>query len=67
MICGLAALSATRTSAKENWLRRWAEYGVWVAMLAILIESGFSDDRQHMIKSTTVRDTDSAAGVKRAD
>ena len=44
--------------------RRWAEQGVWDAMLATLVEFGLTDDWQHMIDSTTVRDHVSAAGAK---
>ena len=35
--------------------RRWAEQGVWDAILATLVEFGQTDDWQHMIDSTTVR------------
>ncbi|YBV25850.1 IS5 family transposase [Sphingomonas sp. CJ20] len=44
--------------------RRWAEQGVWDAMLATLVEFGLTDDWQHMIDSTTVRGHISAAGAK---
>lgn len=44
--------------------RRWAEQGVWDAMLATLVEFGLTDDWQHMIDSTTVRGHVSAAGAK---
>lgn len=35
--------------------RRWAEQGVWDALLETLVELGLTDDLQHMIDSTTVR------------
>jgi transposase len=35
--------------------RRWAEQGVWHALLETLVELGLTDDWQHMIDSTTVR------------
>ncbi|MGQ2964012.1 MAG: transposase, partial [Agrobacterium sp.] len=35
--------------------RRWAEQGVWDALLETLVELGLTDDWQHMIDSTTVR------------
>ncbi|WP_255535884.1 IS5 family transposase [Novosphingobium sp. KA1] len=44
--------------------RRWAEQGVWDAILATLVEFGQTDDWQHMIDSTTVRGHVSAAGAK---
>lgn len=44
--------------------RRWAEQGVWDAILATLVEFGLTDDWQHMIDSTTVRGHVSAAGAK---
>ena len=44
--------------------RRWAEQGVWDAILATLVELGVTDDWQHMIHSTTVRDHVSAVGGK---
>lgn len=44
--------------------RRWAEQGVWDAILATLVEFGMTDDWQHMIDSTTVRGHVSAAGAK---
>ena len=34
--------------------RRWAEQGVWDAMLQTLVDLGLTDDWQHMIDSTTV-------------
>ena len=44
--------------------RRWAEQGVWDAMLGTLVEFGLTDDWQHMIDSTTIRGHVSAAGAK---
>ena len=44
--------------------RRWAEQGVWDAMLQTLVDLGLTDDWQHMIDSTTVRGQVSAAGGK---
>jgi transposase len=44
--------------------RRWAEQGVWNAILATLVELGLTDDWQHMIDSTTVRGHVSAVGGK---
>ncbi|MCT2401178.1 IS5 family transposase [Novosphingobium sp. HK4-1] len=44
--------------------RRWAEQGVWDAILATLMELGLTDDWQHMIDSTTVRGHVSAVGGK---
>ncbi|AMK21581.1 IS4 insertion sequence transposase [Sphingobium sp. TKS] len=44
--------------------RRWAEQGVWDAILATLVEFGLTDNWQHMIDSTTVRGHVSAAGAK---
>lgn len=45
--------------------RRWAEQGVWDAILATLVELGLTDDWQHMIDSPTVRSHVSAVGAKR--
>ena len=45
--------------------RRWAEQGVWDALLETLVEMGLTDDWQHMIDSTTVRGHSQAAGAKR--
>jgi len=45
-------------------LRRWAEQGVWDAILATLVELGLTDDWQHMIDSTIVRGHVSAVGGK---
>lgn len=44
--------------------RRWAEQGVWDALLETLVELGLADDWQHMIVSTTVRGHSQAAGAK---
>ena len=44
--------------------RRWAEQGVWDALLQTLVDLGLTDDWQHMIDSTTVRGHVSAAGGK---
>ena len=53
-----------------NWnsvyvrMRRWAEQGVWDALLETLVELGLTDDWQHMIDSTSVRGHSQAAGAK---
>jgi len=44
--------------------RRWAEQGVWDALLETLVDLGLADDWQHMIDSTTVRGHSQAAGAK---
>ncbi len=44
--------------------RRWAEQGVWDALLETLVEPGLTDDWQHMIDSTVVRAHSHAAGAK---
>nr|WP_280136762.1 IS5 family transposase [Devosia soli] len=44
--------------------RRWAEQGVWDALLETLVELGLTDDWQHMIDSKTVRGHSQAAGAK---
>ena len=44
--------------------RRWAEQGVWDALLQTLVDLGLTDNWQHMIDSTTVRGHVSAAGGK---
>jgi transposase len=44
--------------------RRWAEQGVWDALLQTLVDLGITDNWQHMIDSTTVRGQVSAAGGK---
>ncbi len=41
--------------------RRWAEQGVWDALLDTLVELGLTDNWQHMIDSTIVRDHFQAA------
>ncbi len=35
--------------------RRWAETGVWDAILETLVELGLTDDWAHMMDSTTIR------------
>ncbi|WP_211181919.1 IS5 family transposase, partial [Staphylococcus capitis] len=44
--------------------RRWAEQGVWDAMLESLVELGLTDDWSHMIDSTTIRGHSQAAGAR---
>lgn len=44
--------------------RRWAETGVWDAILETLVELGLTDDWQHMMDTTTVRAHSQAAGGK---
>ena len=44
--------------------RRWAEQGVWDALLQTLVDLGLTDDWQHMIDSTTVRGHSQAAGAR---
>ena len=44
--------------------RRWAEQGVWDALLQTLVDLGLTDDWQHMIDSTSVRGHVLAAGGK---
>ncbi|UVI40863.1 IS5 family transposase (plasmid) [Qipengyuania spongiae] len=44
--------------------RRWAEQGVWDAMLQTLVDLGLTNDWQHIIDSTSVRDHVSSAGGK---
>jgi transposase len=44
--------------------RRWAEQGVWDALLQTLVDLGLTDDWQHMVDSTTVRAHSQAAGAK---
>ena len=44
--------------------RRWAEQGVWDALLQTLVDLGLTDDWQHMVDSTTVRGHSQAAGAK---
>ena len=45
--------------------RRWAEQGVWDALLQTLVDLGLTDDWQHMVDSTTVRGHVSAVGGKK--
>lgn len=53
-----------------NWnsvyvrFRRWAEMGVWDAILETLVELGLTDDWAHMMDTTTVRAHAQAAGGK---
>nr|WP_278360193.1 IS5 family transposase [Zymomonas mobilis] len=44
--------------------RRWAEQGVWDALLETLVDLGLTDDWQHMIDSTIIRAHSQAAGAK---
>ena len=44
--------------------RRWAEQGVWDALLQTLVDLGLTDDWQHMIDSTSVRGQVSATDGK---
>lgn len=44
--------------------RRWAEQGVWDALLQTLIDLGLTNNWQHMMDSTSVRGNVSAAGGK---
>ena len=44
--------------------RRWAEQGVWDALLETLVDLGLTDNWRHMIDSTTVRGHSQAAGAK---
>ncbi|ESQ81737.1 transposase IS4 [Asticcacaulis benevestitus DSM 16100 = ATCC BAA-896] len=44
--------------------RRWAEQGIWDAMLETLVELGLTDNWQHMIDSTTIRGHSQAAGAR---
>lgn len=44
--------------------RRWAEQGVWDALLETLVDLGLTDDWQHMVDSTIVRGHSQAAGAK---
>ena len=45
-------------------VRRWAERGVWDALLQTLVDLGLTDDWQHMIDSTRVCGHSQAAGAK---
>ena len=45
-------------------VRRWAEQGVWDALLQTLVDLGLTDDWQHMIDSTRVCGHSPAAGAK---
>ncbi len=44
--------------------RRWAEQGMWDALLQTLVDLGLTDDWQHMIDSAGVRGHVSAAGER---
>lgn len=44
--------------------RRWAEQGIWDALLETMVDLGLTDDWQHMIDPTTVRGHSQAAGAK---
>ena len=44
--------------------RRWAEQGVWDALLQTLVDLGLTDDWQHMLDSTVVRAHSQAMGAK---
>lgn len=44
--------------------RRWAEQGVWDALLQTLVDLGLTDNWQHMVDSTVVRAHSQAAGAK---
>ncbi|GAN91718.1 transposase [Gluconobacter frateurii M-2] len=44
--------------------RRWAEQGVWDALLQTLIDLGLTDNWQHMLDSTVVRAHSQATGAK---
>nr|WP_277395603.1 transposase [Gluconobacter kondonii] len=47
--------------------RRWAEQGVWDALLQTLVELGLTDDWQHMLDSTVVRAHSQATGTKKGE
>ncbi len=49
----------------ELSLRRWAEQGVWDALLQTLADLGLTDEWQHMLDSTVVRAHSQATGAKR--
>jgi transposase len=44
--------------------RRWANQGVWDALLEILVDLGLTDDWKHMVDTTSVRAHSQAAGGK---
>ncbi|MBS1023711.1 transposase [Gluconobacter cerinus] len=44
--------------------RRWAEQGVWDALLQTLVDFGLTDNWRHMIDSTVVRAHSQATGAK---
>lgn len=44
--------------------RRWAEQGVWDALLQTLVDLRLTDDWQHMVDSTVVRAHSQATGAK---
>ncbi len=44
--------------------RRWAEQGVWDALLETLVDLGLTDNWQYMVDSTIVRGHSQAAGAK---
>lgn len=44
--------------------RRWAEQGVWDALLQILLDLGLTDDWQDMLDSTVARAHSQATGTK---
>jgi transposase len=44
--------------------RRWAEMGVWDAILETLVELGLTDNWAHMMDTTTIRAHAQAAGGK---
>jgi len=45
-------------------VRRWAEQGVWDALLQTLVELELTDDWQHMLDSAVVRAHSQATGAK---
>nr|WP_237469168.1 IS5 family transposase [Gluconobacter sphaericus] len=44
--------------------RRWAEQGVWDALLQTLVDLGLTNNWQHMLDSTVVRAHSQATGAK---
>lgn len=68
--CGSDVLWGDMHERYRKWnsiyvcFRRWAEQGVWDAMLDTLVELGLTDDLQHMIDGTIVRGHSQAAGAK---